>query len=97
MYILGSNEMPELELVALQNCKGKVLDVGAGAGGHALLLQQYGLNITALEISPAAAEVMKARGVEKIEVQDFIKYSGEKFDTVLLLMNGIGIAVLLKV
>src|SRR5882762_10031389 len=51
-YFRGADDMPELEWVALQHCKGKILDIGAGAGSHALFLQRTGLNVTALEISP---------------------------------------------
>src|SRR5215218_4355652 len=69
-YFRGASEMPDLELIALQACSGKVLDIGAGAGSHALELQDKGFDVTALEISAKAAEVMKQRGVQKIVQQD---------------------------
>lgn len=92
IYFRKEEDMPELELIALQNCKDKVLDIGAGAGSHALLLQQKGADVTALEISPKAAEVMKLRGVKTIIEQDIFKFEVGGFDTLLLLMNGIGLA-----
>jgi SAM-dependent methyltransferase len=105
VYFREAEDMPELEWIALQQCKGRVLDIGAGAGSHALTLQRMGLDITALDISPKAAAVMKARGVEKILLQDFFTLgsggSGTAapggsepggFDTLLLLMNGIGLS-----
>lgn len=91
IYFRNEEEMPDLELVALQNCSGKVLDIGAGAGSHALLLQQKGTNVIALEISPKAAEVMKLRGVAAIVEQNIFEFEAECFDTLLLLMNGIGL------
>jgi SAM-dependent methyltransferase len=90
-YFRNGNQMPPLEHTALQLCSGKILDIGAGAGSHALWLQQD-KDITALEISALACEVMKQRGVQKIIQQDVFTYTEEKYDTLLLLMNGIGLA-----
>lgn len=71
VYFRSPDDMPELEWIALQQCRGKVLDIGAGAGSHALALQQMGLDTTALDISPKAVAVMKERGVKKVLCQDF--------------------------
>lgn len=85
-------DFPELEHIALALCDGKVLDIGAGAGSHALFLQKRGMDITALERSPLGCDVMRARGVEQVVTADFFDYHGERYDTLLFLMNGIGIA-----
>ncbi|MCD7973599.1 MAG: class I SAM-dependent methyltransferase [Candidatus Azobacteroides sp.] len=85
------NQMPETEKKALSLVKGNVLDIGAGAGSHALWLQQKGIDVTAMDISLGAVEVMKKRGIRKIIHQDFFSYTGQQFNTLLLLMNGIGI------
>ncbi len=90
-YFRNAEQIPHLELIALQNCRGRVLDIGAGAGIHALELQEKGFDVTALEISETAAEVMKHRGVKKIIRQDIFSFKEERFDTLLLLMNGIGL------
>ncbi len=95
-YFRTIDEMPDLEWIALQNCTGKVLDIGAGAGSHALLLQEKDIDVTAMEVSAKAAEIMKLRGVTKVLQQDIFTYSAEKFDTLLLLMNGIGLTGSLK-
>lgn len=83
-------EMPIIERKALDLAKGKTLDVGAGAGCHSLVLQERGIDVTAIDISPLCVEAMKERGVKKVLEQDFFTLDGQ-YDTILLLMNGIGI------
>ncbi|WP_350287247.1 class I SAM-dependent methyltransferase [uncultured Croceitalea sp.] len=85
-------EMPKIEQRALELCKGKVLDIGCGAGGHSLYLQAKELDCTALDISHGAISVCTSRGVQKTVQNNILNFSGTKFDTLLLLMNGIGIA-----
>lgn len=85
-------DMPDTEKVALEMCRGKVLDIGAGAGCHALELQKMGMEVIALEKSELASQVMRDRGVENIVAKDIFCFSEKPFDTILLLMNGIGIA-----
>lgn len=87
------HEMPPLEQRALNEARGKVLDVGAGAGCHALALQERGFDVMAVDISPLSCETMKERGVANVEcVNIFNQRFQERFDTLLLLMNGTGIA-----
>ncbi|WP_431212689.1 class I SAM-dependent methyltransferase [Puia sp. P3] len=92
VFFRDMEKMPELEWVALQQCRGRILDIGAGAGSHALALQKMGQDITALDISPQAVEIMKARGVKNVIEGDFFQLGGGKYDTLLMLMNGIGIS-----
>lgn len=84
------DEMPPLEQTALRLSTGRTLDVGAGAGCHSLALQDRGIDVTAIDISPLSVETMRAQGVEKALEQDFWKVT-ERYDTILMLMNGIGI------
>jgi ubiquinone/menaquinone biosynthesis C-methylase UbiE len=97
-------EMPKLEQKALELSKGKVLDVGAGAGSHALYLQnEKKLEVTAIDISANAIEACKLRGLKNAEVVNVLDLDSdtstalsmtnqnEKYDTILLLMNGTGI------
>lgn len=97
-YLFRSHaEMPNIEQNALALAKGKVLDIGCGAGSHSLYLQnELKLNVTAIDISTAAIETCKLRGLKDARVQDFMTLEGEKFDTILLLMNGTGICGKLK-
>ena len=84
-------EMPTIEQTAIENCRGKILDVGAAAGCHALELQKRGFDVTALEKSELTADVMKKRGVKKVVCTDLYQFKETGFDTILLLMNGTGI------
>ncbi|REC43545.1 class I SAM-dependent methyltransferase [Chryseobacterium sp. 5_R23647] len=85
-------KMNKIEQKALKLAQGKVLDIGAGAGSHSLYLQnERNLDITALDISPKSIEVCQLRGIEKTVSQNMLEFSGETFDTILLLMNGTGI------
>lgn len=87
------HDMPLLERKALKLCKGKILDVGAGAGCHALALQKQNKNVTAIDISPLSCEAMLNRGISNVQCINLFD-NGFKgcFDTILLLMNGTGIA-----
>lgn len=91
-FFRGFNEMPPLEQAALKTVSGTVLDIGACAGCHALYLQQQGFDVTALEQSALCCEVMKQRGIKQVVQTDFFQFTGSKFDTLLLLMNGSGLA-----
>ena len=85
------DQCPELEQIALQHARGKVLDVGAGAGSHSLYLQQQGLDVTAIDVSPNSVDVMQQRGLLKVKLINFYELTGDSFDTLLFLMNGIGL------
>lgn len=85
------DEMPEIEQQALKLAKGKILDVGAGAGAHATYLQDLGMDVECIDVSPGAVEFLKANEL-KAERINFFSLKGKQYDTVLMLMNGIGIA-----
>jgi len=84
--------MPALEKKAMSFCKGRILDVGACAGAHSVYLQDKGFDVVSIETSELCCEVLKSRKVQQVICQDIFKFSGQKFDTILLLMNGTGIA-----
>lgn len=92
-YLFRSyNEMPKIEQKALQLATGKTLDVGCGAGSHSLSLQNdHNLDVTSIDISEKAIETCKLRGLKNAIVENILDFEGEKFDTIILLMNGTGI------
>lgn len=92
-FFRGPENLSKFDKIAIASCQGKVLDIGAGAGTQSLLLQEKGLNVTSMDISEEAAQVMQERGLKKVIAGDVFNYSfTEKFDTLLMLMNGIGLA-----
>ena len=96
-YLFRSfSEMPKLEQTALQMAKGKILDVGCGAGSHSLYLQERNLNVSLIDISANAIKACQLRGLKNAKVQDIMTMENEKYDTILLLMNGAGMCGKLK-
>jgi SAM-dependent methyltransferase len=97
-YLFRSyDEMPQMEQKALQLAKGKILDVGCGAGSHSLTLQiDRNLDVTSIDISANAIQACTLRGLKKAKVQDVMTLENEKFDSILLLMNGAGMCGRLK-
>ncbi|MBI2259325.1 MAG: methyltransferase domain-containing protein [Flavobacteriia bacterium] len=84
-------EMPEIEKKALQLCKGNILDVGAGAGVHSSFLKNKGFFVDSIDTSEGAVDYMKSVGLNAKKI-DFFDLQNEKYDTILMLMNGLGIS-----
>ena len=90
-FFRTEKEMPKIEQKALKFCRGRVLDVGAAAGCHSIILQKKGYSITAIEKSQLASEVLIKRGIQRVINKDIYEFDEGNFDTILLLMNGAGI------
>jgi len=89
-FFRSTTDFFPIEVAALQQCRGQVLDIGAGSGLHSLVLQSHGLVVTAIDIDPAVVEIMSQRGVRDKHVADILQYRGGPFDTLLMLGHGIG-------
>lgn len=81
----------DIERTAIEMCRGRILDVGAGAGRHSILLQSRGMTVEAIDISPEAVEVMRQRGVDSVRCVDVWECQGSCYDTILMLSHGLGI------
>lgn len=82
-------EIDTLEAAALALCRGRVLDLGGGTGVHALLLQERGHAVTAIDVEGAAVGIMLRRGVRDARQADLFTFEGGAFDTVLAICNGL--------
>jgi len=85
-------EFTGLEQTALDRSRGRVLDVGAGAGHHSQVLQRRGIRVCAIDISAGAVQVMREEGVADVREADVLRFDGGRFDTILMLGHGIGMA-----
>lgn len=85
------DEMPETEKRALDLVRGKTLDVGSGTGIHAKVLQKKGIEVKAIDISPYSTQLAENQGIKNAVCENFFEVQNEKYDTLLFLMNGIGL------
>lgn len=95
-YFTLEGRLAELDGLALDRCRGRVLDVGAGAGRHALALEARGLEVVAIDVSPIAVSLCRMRGVRGARVGDVMRLDSAdafgRFDTLLFGMQTIGVA-----
>lgn len=91
-FFRSFQQMPVQEQEALKRCKGRILDIGAGAGAHSIWLQGQGFDVVSIDISPLSCETMQLRGLKNVICSDVYHLTDQKFDTILLLMNGAGVA-----
>lgn len=90
-FFRSPGEMGPVEASALELAGGRILDLGAGPGAHALPLIRRGLDVTAVEILPEARRALSEGGVTDVRAGLDEIGEGERFDTVLALMNGLGL------
>ncbi len=93
VYFSKYRDWPPHEKRAMKYAKGRVLDLGCGAGRHSLYLQEKGLDVLGIDTSPLAIKVCKLRGLKKAEVMSINHVNSElgKFDTLLMLGNNFGL------
>jgi SAM-dependent methyltransferase len=92
-YLTEPAEWTALERAACERVSGRVLDVGCGAGRHALHLQSRGVDVVGIDASPGACAAARARGVREVHERGIADVGawGERFDTFLLLGNNLGL------
>ena len=94
MYFSEYEEWSESEREAIDRARGRVLDVGCGAGRHSLYLQSKGFDVVGIDNSPGAIKVCKLRGLKKALVRpigEIGKFRARSFDTILMLGNNFGL------
>ncbi|HEV8157960.1 MAG TPA: class I SAM-dependent methyltransferase [Pyrinomonadaceae bacterium] len=94
LYFSEYRQWSPLERRAIKRARGKILDIGCGAGRHSLYLQKKGFDVTGIDNSPGAIKVCKLRGLKKAFVRpisDIDKFKSNSFDTILMLGNNFGL------
>jgi SAM-dependent methyltransferase len=81
------------EKAAVKLARGRVLDIGCGAGRHALHLQGKGLDVTGIDASPLAVKTCRLRGLRKARVLPIekIRKGMGPFDTIMMMGNNFGL------
>jgi len=93
-YFTGYQKWSEREKQAIRQVRGRVLDIGCGAGRHGLHLQKKGLAVTGIDISPGAIKVCKMRGYQRVKRMSIVevrKFKAESFDTIIMMGNNFGL------
>jgi len=92
-YFNEYKRWPLYEKKAMRYARGRVLDIGSGAGRHLLYLQGKGLEVMGIDNSPLAIEVCRLRGIKNAEVVSINQISSKLgiFDTVLMMGNNFGL------
>ena len=94
LYFSEYEQWSPIEKRAIELAKGRILDVGCGAGRHALYLQSKGFDVTGIDNSPGAIEVCKLRGLNKAIVRpinQIDEFAPNSFDTIIMLGNNFGL------
>lgn len=94
LYFSEHKDWSRAERRALRRARGRVLDIGCGAGRHALYFQSKGFDVTGIDLSPGAVRVSKLRGVKKAlvrSINDVDRFAPNSFDTVIMLGNNFGL------
>lgn len=97
-YFSDYENWAPIEQKAMQFVKGRVLDIGCGAGRHSLYLQKKGLDVLGIDISPLAVKVCKSRGLKKVKVMSIeeVDFKPNSFDTIIMMGNNFGLLGSLK-
>ena len=93
MFFADQREWPPEERQVFELVRGRVLDVGCGAGRHSLAAQRRGFEVVAIDISPGAVEVCRRRGVQDVRLLPLgdVDASLGLFDTVLMMCGNVGL------
>ncbi len=91
VFFREPEDFTELERLAIDQCQGRTLDIGAGTGAITVVIQEK-LDVAALELSRDACDIAGHLGVKDVINENIWKFSGQSFDTLFMIMNGLGIA-----
>jgi len=93
MYFSEYEDWSLVEQKAMESVKGRVLDVGCGAGRHSLYLQKKGFDVLGIDNSPLAIKVCELRGLKKAKTMSIedVNFKPNSFDTIIMMGNNFGL------
>ncbi|MFP6655933.1 MAG: class I SAM-dependent methyltransferase [Myxococcota bacterium] len=95
-YFTLEGQLARLDALSLDRCRGRVLDVGAGAGRHSLALQERGIEVVAIDVSPICSALCLERGVRSVRTMSVMSLDSAAplglFDSIFFGMQTIGVA-----
>ncbi|MCD6465606.1 class I SAM-dependent methyltransferase [Candidatus Bathyarchaeota archaeon] len=93
IYFSKYENWPQIEQEAMKSIRGRVLDIGCGAGRHSIYLQNKGFNVVGIDISPLAIKVCRLRGLKKAKIMPIeeLNFKPRSFDTVIMMGNNFGL------
>lgn len=93
-YIKPFEEWDEPERQAIKHVKGRVLDIGCGAGRVAIYLQVLGYEVVGIDLAPGAVDASRRMGLKEAYVMSAndLTFSNDIFDTVVMYGNNFGVA-----
>ncbi len=92
-YLLPYDRWPSHQRAVVDRARGRVLDIGCGAGRFCLELQDRGHEVVGIDVSPGAVEACRRRGVTDARPMalEEIDASLGTFDTVIMMGNNFGL------
>ena len=94
LYFSEYKDWRKTEKEAMKYVRGRVLDIGCGAGRHSLYLQGKGFDVTGIDNSPLAIKICRLRGLKKAKVmgiKEVGKFKADSFDTIIMMGNNFGL------
>lgn len=93
LYFTDYKKWPTRERKAMRLARGRILDVGCGAGRHALHLKGRGRDVVGIDRSPLAVRVCRERGLDHAKIASITRIPRGlgTFDTILMMGNNFGL------
>jgi SAM-dependent methyltransferase len=93
VYFAPFRKWPKHERTAIRLARGRVLDIGCGAGRVALHLEERGHEVVGIDVSPLAVHVAKERGARDVRVLSVTNVDRRlgRFDTFVMYGSNFGL------
>lgn len=94
IYFSEFKDWNPLEKQAIKLAKGRILDIGCGAGRHSLYLQYKGFPVVGIDKSPLAVKICRLRGLKRVKqmrIDEVGTFRPNSFDTIIMMGCNFGL------